>query len=405
MQNINIKLHVVFCTTNLPRTLEMVSKIRKIIKGIQLSFSVLIIGSSSKENNKSIGCEINIIKITEQYLPINESRNICQSYLKNKMEEHGGLGMILDDDLEWFMPEFNFIKLLNELNDKGCDMAFMPVVGDAPIPKEYVRASALLDVLLAMKNDKNTYDIDDYLLDITIDNTTVEHQHHDYYSYKKTGFNVKNICLNNFCFNSFIECIYTGKSTTRHLPHSNEITVATGRERGPATIIFNSKVLDFKNIAISQPPYHSRRSDMMMALQAKYNGYKLFNTPAVLKHNRQEEFDSHDPKKLIGDILGYALIESFDGSLCNYEKFILNTIERKDKTLEIICDTSIMLKILANWIEVQGKSTRNSLELIKMMINENESLSSILDSFYLCDINNPLKNNSLFGGGFKEVTH
>jgi hypothetical protein len=396
MQNLNMKLHVVFCTTNLPRSIAMVEQMRRVIKDIELSFSALIIGSSNKEHNENIDCGINIIKICDQYLPINESRNICQGYLKNEMESQGGLGMILDDDLEWFMPETDFVKLLEDLNNKDCDMAFMPVVGDAPIPKEYVRASALLDILLAIKSDADTCAINEYLLDVTTDDDTkVEYHHHDYYSYKKIGFNVNRICLNDFCFNDFIESLYTGKSTTRHPLHSNEITVATGRERGPATIVFNSTVLNYKNIAISHPPYHSRRSDMMMALQARYNGYKLFNTPAVLKHNRQEEFDSHDPKKLIGDILGYALIESFDGSSCDFEKFILHTTQRKNKTLEIIRDTSSMLKVLAGWIDEQGQSTNRSQHLIENIIIENEKITSIFDSFDLYSTHDLFKNNEL----------
>jgi hypothetical protein len=391
MQNLDMKLNIVFCTANLPRAKGMVDSIQTILKNLQVNFSALVIGSTNRKHIQKNDSRINIFKISDKYLPIYKSRNICQSYLKKEMEIHGGIGLVLDDDLEWCMPENHFIELIQKLISLNCDMAFMAVSGDAPIPKEYVRASPLLDVLLEIKRHHNNKEIDKYLSQITSQNFILGEHHHDFYSYQKTGFKAQAVSLKDFCFTDFIKCLHTGKTTTRPPLHLNEITSATGRERGPATIIFDSSVLRFKNIAISHPPYYSRRSDMMMALQAKYHGYRLFNTPTVLKHNRQEEFDTHDPKKLIGDILGYALIESFNGRSCDFDKFILRSKHRRHKTLEIINDTSSMLMLLADWIDGLGKLTHSLRHIIRTIIIENEAITSMLQSIDLYDISTPFE--------------
>jgi hypothetical protein len=351
------RISIVLATTSLPNAIRLINSVKTALTSYTLDIAVLLIGQKKRAEEVSFISGIDIIGCYDAFLPIHESRNICQSYLYQKMLDEQGVGLVLDDDLEWVMEETRFSKLLEQLRNASCDMAFSALSGDAPIPKEYTRASALLDVMLAIY--KQSTRIPDDLIDKICHPVTVvtknmkgqKNAHHDYYAFNKDNFNRVSLDIKNCDWEDLLRKLYRGKSTTRPVRVNENISEATGRERGGATLVLNSDVLAFKNISMQCGSFVSRRSDMLMATDVKDAGFRLFVTPAILAHERNESFDSHDVKKLIGDILGYALVEAKIDGMFSEPEFRCFYSERMARTKAIISDTSAMLMALSTWLE------------------------------------------------------
>ncbi|MEY8239233.1 MAG: hypothetical protein RPT25_02730 [Cycloclasticus sp.] len=375
-------LHIVFATSEPEIANRMLKSIDEKLPNHILSVAALFIGRKSTVDLSRFCLPVTCIGTYKDYLSIAESRNLCQAYLQRAMRESGGLGLVLDDDLRWIMPETDFEILCEKLSNKGCDMAFSALTGDAPVPKEYTRASPLLDVLLEISiNDTSpaVSDIIDFIKGINVVGEVGSeiNCHHDYYAYDKNAFYKAPINIESLEWNDFFNRLYVGKKTTRPILTPSKVTPATGRERGGATLIFNSSVLSYANQTIQCGCFISRRSDMIMATSAKNCGYVLFNTPAVLSHNRSDSFDSHDSRKLIGDILGYALVESSNFGVYSGHQFSINLSKRLISTVEILQETSITLILLRDWLR-ERRNTNSGIEgIIKKMVLENSK--TVLD--------------------------
>lgn len=310
---------------------------------------------------------IRIFHTSSSHIPIVDSRNICQSHLRKIMNVKDCLGVVLDDDLVWQMPQQEFQKLVVELLSLKSDMVFLGLCGDPPIPKEYTRACAMLDALVRLEKDSNKLPaLSRYISDIEfIPENTEEHYHHDFYSFNKSRFHPMPF---NMKLDDFIHKLYQGKLTTRPLIQKSSVKVATGRERGGATLIMDSDVLKFKNQSIKVDNYISRRSDMLMAVEAKENGFNLHSTPPVLIHCRSESFDSHDPSKLISDMLGYSYIEHIQHGADMYDVFL----ERFSRTLNIINETNRMFQVMEEVL-----NPASSLLLTEMICENIETIKAL----------------------------
>ncbi|WP_066018086.1 hypothetical protein [Endozoicomonas atrinae] len=370
------KLHVVFATSEPETAGKMVSSILEHLPDYEVSVAALLIGQTDSQGLDKFPHPVSCISCHRDYLPIMDSRNRCQAYLQRVMRKEGGIGLVMDDDLKWLLKQEQFTDLCDQLIANGCDMAFCSLAGDAPIPKEYTRAAPLLDVMLAISSGKND-ETPSELVKFTDCITTVNGSsgemasHHDYYSYNKKNFRPADVCLNKVNWEDFLKKLFIGKATTRKTITPQAVHLASGRERGGATLIFNPSVLDFPNRAFSYHNIVSRRSDMIMAASAKAAGYTLHCTPPVLAHHRHESFDSHDSRKLIGDILGYALIESFKAEKFVIEDFHGAMVKRFQVTKDILLDTSYMLVFLHDWLRLNSTLSIESKTIIDQMVDEN----------------------------------
>jgi len=373
-------IHIALATSEPVIADRLLKSMKETLTSFNITASVLIFGMPQATFNTHPFCvQVDIIDIVNDYPPIYKNRNRCQHHLQEKMKHSHGIGFILDDDLVWTMPEHDFIKLLEQLSAHSCDIAFSSLSGDTPIPKEYTRTSPLLDILFAIVNDVESINVDEAIIKfvknvrkangIMLNN----YSHHDYYSYDQNGFHPVEININAHNWPEFIQNIAKGKVTTRPvlLPHS--IESATGRERGGATLIINSSVLDFTNKAMSSGAYVSRRSDMLMATDVRNAGYNMFNTPPMLEHQRENTFDTHDVKKLIGDILGYALVETATSKTNTTITFKNKLIERINKTTFLLSQTTAMLKLLIHWLRAGKHITESEIEILQSIIIENDT--------------------------------
>ena len=385
--SLNQKIQVVLATSSPDNAITMLNEIRSSLPSYDVKMSALYIGQSHDNVGLGIAGEVNCIGRYEEYLSIAESRNKCQSFLKAKLENEGGIGFVLDDDLRWVMPEHQFAEMCAELRSMDCDMALCALSGDAPIPKEYTRASPLLDVLVDLHNrSQATPEMTGFLNSVSL----VEHQddqlswHHDFYAYKRQSFTPTSIDTRELDWDDFFQRLYLGKTTTRRVVTPDKITPATGRERGGATIVFNPNVLSFKNISFSYDGICSRRSDMMMATGARQAGYKLVCTPELLAHERTVSFDSHNPQKLVGDIMGYALIESYSHETCSTNHFEQVLSDRLSSTLTILQDTSTMLKLLQEWLSCRDAISPATGTVIGSILLESQQTESALQNIDAC---------------------
>jgi hypothetical protein len=397
------RISIVFATTSLANATGLIHSVKTALTSHTLNIAALLIGQKDRAEVVSLIPDIDIIGCYDAYLPIHESRNICQSYLHQKMLDEQGIGLVLDDDLEWIMEEDHFSKLVQQLRNVNCDIAFSALSGDAPIPKEYTRASALLDVMLSIhEQDAGVPDdlIGQICHQVTVTTDTrkgKQNTHHDYYAFNKENFNRVPLDITNIDWEDTLRKLYIGKSTTRPVYTNDEITEATGRERGGATLVLNCDVLALKNHSMQCGAFMSRRSDMLMATDVKDEGFRLFATPAILAHERNESFDSHDVKKLIGDILGYALVEAKVDGVFSESEFSRCYSERMARTKAIISDTTMMLVALGIWLESIETVSRVSKQLIHEIIGENGTTLNRLNEISACQILqgfNSFKTNS-----------
>jgi len=385
----NRKLSIVLATSEPEVASRMLKSIREKLPSYSIFVSVLFIGQDTKVDINTFPLPVTSIGTYKEYLSIADSRNICQLHLQEMMKEVGGIGMVLDDDLKWVMPEVEFSALCDQLVDQDCDMAFCAIEGDAPVPKEYTRASPLLDVLLAVASTNHSLsDLNKYIRSVSTSLSLINdpYKHHDFYSFNKNNFKREGLILSNINWDEFIGRLFYGKVTTREIVTPKVISEATGRERGGATIIFNSASLDFKNRSYDFFGINSRRSDMLMATDAHNSGLRLFNTPAVFKHNRVESFDSHDNRKLLGDILGYALIESYKFRESYSLKFDTCLFDRIQKTSEILLETSKMLTILSQWLQDTNSLSDFSIDAINSILKENKESLDVLHELDIASI-------------------
>ena len=376
-------LHVALATAEPMVANRLLKSILQALPNFEINASILLFGITEPLNTDEFCVDVDVIDHLINFPSIAESRNVCQSHLRRKMLEKGGVGFILDDDLMWTLPEHTFIALVAELLVKECDMAFSALTGDSPIPKEYTRASPLLDVLMAI-NDSSMRDdnksINEYVSAIVTssEGSADVYAHHDYYAFKPEKFHRYHVSLSTIQWQNFIDRLVKGKATTRNIYIPTEVTPASGRERGGATLILNPDVLLNKNSAMCYSNLISRRSDMIMAMDAKSYNFKLFNTPPMLEHIRDGAFDTSGFKKLIGDILGYALVESKSGSEYSLKRFEFNLLQRIEQTNLLLEETSKMLTLLAEWLVMHKHiKTAQSNKLRAMVLENNESILAL----------------------------
>lgn len=379
------RFHIVFATSSVTMAIRLVDSIEVCLPSSNLSFSTLLIGCTSR-SKLDLPEKITCIGCYEEYLPIVQSRNYCQDFLKKRMRSDFDVGLVLDDDLLWIMPEIEFFDLIGELLSKGCDMAFSSLSGDPPIPKEYVRASPLLDVLLNIfdGDEKVGCILSDFVstVEVGCSHEGIDFPYHDNYAFDKNNFYKKTVDINGMDWDEFFLRLSKGKTTTRSVSAPKTIEVATGRDRGGATIVLNSDVLKYKNNSIFVGEWVSRRSDMVMAMLAEKSGYFLCRTPPILHHKREDSFDTHSPKKLIGDVLGVAFVASLFGD----DDFEFRFFDRLERVVVIIKETNCMLMIIKEWLEVKGLLTPVSSKLIGGMVKENNVTVNAVRSEVFLDV-------------------
>jgi hypothetical protein len=391
MQSNNI-INVVLASADIDVANSLLKSMHQALPSFEIKASILLFGITEPRKIYQFCRPVEIIDIVTYYPPIVDSRNICQAHLRRKMNEFGGIGFILDDDLSWTLPENEFITVLEKLKKAGCDMAFSALSGDSPIPKEYTRTSPLLDVLIAIAvqyNDSKAMKIKEYVTKVDISEKIESNinTHHDFYTFTHKKFHKYDVDIATINWHDFIDRLVKGKSTTRTTPTPITITPAKGRERGGATLILNVDVLLCKNDAMRYLNLYSRRSDMIMATDAANYNFKLFNTPPMLKHLRDEAFDTHDSKKLIGDILGYALVESKEGANFCAKKFATNVSQRIEHTKFLLMESSKMMELLDLWLKNNNYIELDVSSLVKSMIAENEKTYLALTSIDLGVVN------------------
>ena len=250
-------------------------------------------------------------------------------------------------------------------------MAFLGLTGDPPIPKEYTRASPLLDALLTLSTTAPIHQpLERFLNGVRIGSGEVEHSHHDLYAFNTQSFAPHEFRLE---IGDFIERLFVGKATTRPPTHPSEIVEATGRERGGATLILNSEVLALENTAQEFGGVVSRRSDMLMAVRAKEYGFKLCSTPPMLEHSRQFGHDSRDPDKLIGDIAGFALLQHMQGRAIWSAAFT----HRAQRTSDLLRRTNDMVHLLRDVAEPD----EGDCHTLERILNDNYQVLEALSRF------------------------
>lgn len=333
---------------------------------------------------------IQVFETVAEILPIVDSRNKCQQRLLQCLNESGGVGMVLDDDLLWQASNVQFSALLKSLRESSSDMAFLGMNGDAPVPREYVRAEPLLDMLLAIRDAGFLVsDIEQVLSRLELDQLQSRPIVYEeaYYSRVLTLPENSNnkIELNNFEFLDFLRHIYIGKATTRPAFVVDDITSANGLERGGATLFLNKDVLSIKNFAFSGAGLISRKSDVLMATEAYKKGFCLHLTPPVLLHCRGEAFDFNGSAKLVSDVFAYALViashHSFSAQV--FKKALVSHIEL---TCMLIESTNLMLHVLKKYFDLRVGSRkldafRKENEIIKKIFDENEVALRCLKEF------------------------
>lgn len=387
-----MKLQTVVATMDLASVVPLVASMTESLPGWNISFHILAIGCQDQTVGPNIAGldseNVNVFDTRSECPPIYETRNICQKHLLQQMTLHGGYGLVLDDDLRWTMPEVKFNTLLKELEGEQCDMAFSVLSGDPPIPKEYTRACSLVDVLLAYAREPRTADetakLRNFLDQFTIfeqDITDVRFAHHDFYAYNKRQFSPVRLELTDLRWEDFFTALSVGKTTTRKIKTNDRIAPSKGRERGPATLVLNPAALKVQNTALVSNGWVSRRSDMLMAIQANNSGHRLCSTPAFLAHDRKLNSGEDSTKKLIGDILGYALVESSMSDDCNFVTFFSKLTERMERTLEIIGDTNIMLTLFSGLLGELKADYEQCHGVIRRMLRENEKTIKELHRF------------------------
>jgi hypothetical protein len=375
-------IYIVFATAEPQIANRLCRSIKKHLPNLSVNIAALHIGFNSDTSTVKLSKNITLIARHQTFLPIVESRNHCQTFLQQQMTKSSDIGLILDDDLLWTMPEKHFLALIKQLKQHHCDMAFSSLAGDPPIPKEYTRASPLLDILLSIVNDNQQnplIDIRTFISTINcnstyIENTRLNHRHHDYYAFDKNNFYPQTVLISTMQWTDFLSRLNKGQMTTRPVIVPKQIEPATGRERGGATLILNPLVLNYKNTAIKLDKWTSRRSDMMMATAVEQAGYKLYSTPPILFHKREDNFDSHQPKKLIEDMLGVALVNSrLNNKSLTFEQAF---IKRLSKSRFIIEQTNDMLGLLSNWLVEKKLSNQAIIKLVSNMVYENNAIIS-----------------------------
>ncbi|MDQ7074780.1 MAG: hypothetical protein Q9O24_06410 [Gammaproteobacteria bacterium] len=364
-------------TTAYPAVADrLLSSIKNKLPTLPINFFILHIGHNPIETPHSWSEKFTYIAQTKDYLSILQSRNLCQDFLKKRGHASSDIAILLDDDLVWTMPELKFRSLVAELKSTQCDMAFSSLHGDPPIPKEYTRASPLLDLLISIdkQHTPKNKEIQEFINSVSIQKKHLfkkieKHAHHDNYAFNKNNFNPKKINTHKINWVDFILKLHNGKTTTRPISTPKKIEQATGLDRGGATFIFNPVVLTHKNSSIKILNWVSRRSDMMMAIEAEKTGHKLYLTPPILSHEREESFDSHKTKKLIEDIFGVALISS-NGKKEQFIKYFHKRIAKINFILE---QSNRMLHLLDQWLRKHNKHNKTTKHTLKTMQQENRA--------------------------------
>jgi hypothetical protein len=354
------------------RVIRLSQSMSEHLSSFKVEFDVLVFDHRKDKELESLLAvtDINVFCRSFGFLPIVDSRNKCQSHLARRMDNENSIGMILDDDLIWNLEEDLFLKLLELLLQEKTDMAIMGLDGDSPIPKEYVRASPLLDFIITNQNQQSSCATLKYLSNVTIGPRITNNSHHDYYSFNKHCFFP---CEYTMDRDDFVEKLYLGKATTRSQDVVGSIVASSGRERGGATLVLNRNVLSVPNISIEVAGYISRRSDMVMGVNSSKLGFNIHCTPPVLCHEREDSFDSHNPKKVISDILGFSYVESLVSSLDFLD--ILN--ERIGRSLYILEETNTMLLIISE----SHNLSRKSHHYVNLMLEENQETILKIEEF------------------------
>jgi len=362
-----MKIDIVVSSNTLETVMRLYASFSVLTK-FDINFSVLLFGQKNNFNPpKRLPNNLRIFQSNACWLPIDESRNRCQKQLQHLMRTRNSIGMVLDDDKEWCYSQKSFIALMEQVHFNQIDMGFFCILKDAPIPEEYTRTSPMLDILLALYQHypaQVSPELALYARGIrcTPPCSKTEHEaHHDFYSFNKSHFIPSSITKEALSENSlhWLKSIECGKASIRPLKKTESIKPATGRERGGATLILTPEILDYPNIAFTIPattPHHenivSRRSDMIMAMCCQRKGYQLAVLPSVFQHNRIAYPAKKEPNKLLGDMMGYALVNTLEHKAeltldkNDFDYFYQTLQQRCHKTNNIICSAINISELL-----------------------------------------------------------
>jgi hypothetical protein len=365
-----MKLDIVMASDTLARAHRLQAMLSERLAGWDIRIGVLLIDNSGASIPANGG--VDIFHRRRDWLPIHHSRNLCQRELQCRMLSRGSIGMVLDDDLVWTAQGKQFERHLADLKDAGCDMALVALTGDPPIPKEYTRASPLLDLLLHLADGgwraattplPPALSLRAYLMRVNVVAQPAAGQiaHHDDYSFELDRFHRSRYHLpsDTDSLREFLVRLKLGRSTTRLVATPKRIEPASGRERGGATLVLNPQVLDVANSAVLASPLVGRRSDMVMALRAGQRGHRLMVVPPLLHHQREPPPSGRDQSKLRADILGYATVEAISTENTDCVQFHRLLEQRIARTRTILHHTGKMLRILqglSTWMHSGNKS-------------------------------------------------
>ena len=336
-----------------------------------------------------------------------EMRNEVQYRLAIKMKEFdNSIGFVLDEDLEvkeLFINqenEFDFKKenlkeLIIENKNKKIDASVGKITGDPPIPKSYCQSGQLKDIISILnhllENDPNlNYSFPFCKLQAEIfifpnlyhDILCLENKYEKVIDITKNK-NIKNSEVFELILNG-ISLIKSGKSFTRNLIHHNNQNKIT---RGGAFIVYNPEVLlNAKNRSMIYKGAHSRRSDMIMIIEALKKGFLINTVQLPFNHSRESYQYESEPTKVLMDCIGHALVYSQNGGIFINELKVrinlsLENVKRTQVLTEKIRYTLINIKnnlfsdILSNYdLEVNRNlmNIDNSLAFVKKELEEVE---------------------------------
>lgn len=379
------RIDIVVATASHTHVLRLIDSLTEHLVGFDLKVHILLFGQQ-QGFKAALPVGVDVFHHQVDYADIATNRNRCQSYLQKQMRQRNSMGLVLDDDLVWTLSASDIRMLLQHLHSVGADMAFLGLAGDAPIPAEYTRAAPTLDMLLAIAQQSPqtlTVELKKYYQGIQVDDASApEHWHHDYYSYNLTNFCNAPVDLKCVNWSELLHRLCLGKQTTRAVKQVTDIQPATGRERGGATLVLNPQVLDIPNTSIVLKGWTSRRSDMLMAMAAHHAGFRLFVTPAALRHEREVCFDSFSAHKLLGDLLGYALVEARQ-QLFDRVVFYQHLHRRTTRTLWLVEQTLSQLDLLYAWLVQQQLNCAEVDASVKKLQAYNYQLIQQLRAFFV----------------------
>ncbi len=335
--------------------LRLKSQLEKVIQNTEIKFIICRFGYSQKDFSrapKNINIEEHLI--ASGPLSICEMRNQVQFYVALKMKEiKDSIGLILDEDLECkelfvnennefsYKAEFFENKVLQNMFT-NVDASVIKITGDPPIPKTYCQTTQLRDVLSILEfishlDPKEKYQFpfnkllkeSDLFPELYHDILCLEQKYEKIIDITNNS-NITNLDVFKIILEKGVPYIEQGKSFTRVLIRNSN----NNKTRGGAFIVYNPEILlRVKNESIFYKNGFSRRSDMVMVINAMRMGFSI-NTIALPLHHSREGFQYEDETtKVLHDCIGHSLVRFLDGD--NFRQSLITRIELTKENIAI----------------------------------------------------------------------